>query len=172
MARSVARSQVAEAEVALPSEVALSVVAEAEAALPEAVELPLVQPETPSTPAYLAGNQPVLHHRNQTFAEVVPLPAAEAVLVAMAAASEVEAVAALPAALPASGHTTALLSAVLPEVVALVALDEALELEELLQVEPETLSSLLNQPDIHSRHLPLRNQTFAVFVQPELQAVV
>ena len=82
MARSVARSQVAEAEAvlevmavswaaeaALPSEVALSVVAEAEAALPEVVELPLVQPETPSTPAYLAGNQPVLHRRNQTFAE-------------------------------------------------------------------------------------------------------
>lgn len=76
------------AEAALPSEVALSVVAEAEAALPEVVELPLVQPETPSNPAYLAGNQPVLHHRNQTFAEVAALPAAEAEVAAWAVPSQ------------------------------------------------------------------------------------
>ena len=71
MARSVARSQVAEAEAVLPSEVALSVVAGAEAALPEVVELPLVQPETPSTPAYLDGNQHVLLRHNQTFSVFV-----------------------------------------------------------------------------------------------------
>ena len=76
MARSVARSQVEEAEAALPSEVALSVVAEAEAALPEVVELPLVQPETPSTPAYLDGNQHVLLRHNQTSLVVVLCPAA------------------------------------------------------------------------------------------------
>ena len=48
-----------------------------------------------STPAYLAGNQHVLHPRNQTFAGAVPVATAAlpagAVPVATAVASEVEA---------------------------------------------------------------------------------